>query len=197
MRPFLFETVYRRAHPRIGGARLDEIAPTFDHDLEWLKCPARYNGGSDHHAPRDAAVQRKMRSNRQHNDLREEASKLRCAADPEAPVQRAAVEYQPAGLIAAPVQDVLVEHSHGVDDLGIARQRLGLGVGPGCMQVGGSQGAGGRPLICNRDRDQHEARYQANGAQSGMDQKNGSEIDRRRGTSNRSSITGLAMKLLT
>src|SRR5580700_6407240 len=124
MPPFLFQAVHRRADTRIGGAGLNEVAPTFDHDLERLKCPARYDGGSNHHAARDSAVQRKIRSYRQHDDLREEASKLRCTADPEAPVQRAAVEYQRAGLVTAPVQNALVEHSHGVDDLGIACQRL-------------------------------------------------------------------------
>ena len=37
-------------------------------------------------------------------------------------------------LLAAPLQDALVQHAHGVDDLRVARQRIGLGVGLGGVQ---------------------------------------------------------------
>ena len=59
-------------------------------------------------------------------------------------------------LLASPLQDALVQHSHGIDDLRIARQRLGLRIGLGGMQACLAQGRRRRALVDERDRDESE-----------------------------------------
>ena len=134
----------------------------------------------------------------ENDDLSDEPSKLRRPADPKIAIQCTALEDQCTRLITAPVQNALVEHAHGINDLGITRQRFRLRIRLCGMQIGFSQKRVRCFLVDQCNRNQYEAGYKANEAQAGMDQKHRTEIDwRQGGTSNKSSITGLEIKLLT
>ena len=179
MRLLVLQAIHRRAHAGVGRTRLNEIAPAFNHDLKRLKRPSRYDRRRDHHTAGHAAVQCQIRAHAQNDDLRDQAGKLRRTTDPEIPLQRAALEYQRSGLIATPMQNALVQHPHGVDDLGIARQRFRLGIRSRCVQIRMSQRTGGCLLVHERDGDEHKAGHQTDKAQSRMNEKHRAEIDRR------------------
>jgi hypothetical protein len=86
---------------------------------------------------------------------------------------------QRLGLLAAPMQHALIEHAHGIDDLRVAGERLGMGVGPGGMRAALGEQPRGRPLVDCGDGHQHEARRQHQPAEIGVDQEDHREVERR------------------
>jgi hypothetical protein len=186
-----------RTYPRVSSPRLHEIAPAFDHDFERLQRPARDDRRRDHHAAGHAAVQRQVGAHPKDDNLRDETSEFRCAADPEIPIERAVLKNQGTRLLATPMQNALVQHPHCVDDLRVARERLGMGIRSGSMQARLRQGRRGCLLVQNRNGNEHEARKESNAAETRMNEKHRGEIDGCQRHVEQRSMTGPEMKLLT
>ena len=147
----------RRADARIGGPRLHEAAPALDHALERLQRAAGDDRRGDHHAAGQVAFERQVGAPAEDGDLGDQAQEARDAADPEVAVERADLHGQRAGLLAAPMQDALVQHAHGVDDLRVARQRLGLRVGLRACALACASGADVARWLSRAMTDQSDA----------------------------------------
>src|SRR5690242_132885 len=167
MRLLLLQTIDRHAHPLVSGSGLNKVTPAFNHHLKRLKCAARNNRCRYHHATSYTAMECQISAAAENDDLCHEPSKFRCSADPKIAIQCTALEDQCAGLITTPVQNALVEHAHGINYLGITRQRLGLRIRFRGMKIGFSQKRVCGLLIDHRNRNQYQAGYKANEAQDG------------------------------
>ena len=167
-------------HAPVGGARLHDAAPALDHAFQRLQRAAGDDRGRDHHAAGELAVERQIGAPAEDGDLRQQAEEARGAADPEVAVERGDLHGERAGLLAAPMQDALVEHAHGVDDLRVARQRLGLRVGLRRVHAGLAKRRRRRALV--DDGDDEQARTPAASVMKprlGMDEEHRGEIERR------------------
>ena len=110
----------------IAAARLHQAAPAFDHAFERLQRLTGDDRGGNHHAARQLAMQGEIAAPAQHGDLRCQPGELGETAHPVVAVEGVGLGAQRARLLATPLRHAFVQHAHGVDHLGVARERLGL-----------------------------------------------------------------------
>ena len=158
---------------------MHQTSPALDHTLERLQRASGNDRRRDHHSAGQAAFQRQVGAPAEDRDLSGQAQEPRKAADPETAIEGGDLHRQRAGLVAPPLQHALIEHSHSIDDLRIARQRLRLRVGHRSQPSGLHERRRCRSLVQQGNGHESDPSSENDHAELAMDEKDGGEVERR------------------